>query len=902
MNRYKSLIITGLMAVAMQATAQNTPKAMTVEDLAAWKSITEKAISDDGKWVYAKLEPWRGDATVYAYDAKGEELASFSPAKKGELSVSHYLVVTKTVSLEESDALKLKKTKPKDMPMDELVIFDLLNKKAETIDSLAGYKLSEGGDWIAYQRGRGSDSTLYVRSLDGSKSASFTMVNQYVFSKENNVLYFVTKDTTTLKEGLYAYIAGQSAAPQALLEGKGSFKQLTPNDKGDKFAFLYCADPKKADKGFTLYMSEGNRPATAVDGVSSVLPQGWIVSDNGRLRFTKNSARLFFGIAPEPKQKDTTLLADNRPNVHIWKWDEGVQYTVQNYNLNQDLKKTYTVAYNLGGKNFVQLTSPDIAMFQTVENDAVPTALQTASKPYELESMWEGASRSDISVIDLNTGATRRVKTGIATRPRLSPEGKYVYWYSQADSSWFTWSVADGREYRLTTPQNFVAWQEDHDTPSHPMAYGSAGWTKNDDNILIYDRFDVWSFSPTGATTPVNLTKNGREKNIAYRYLTLDREETSIDTGKPALLSGFDHTTKGYGYYSATFAKPAAPTKLIAGDYMLTTPIKAKKAAALIYTKESYTTYPDVHISDATFKKSVQLTNGIRQQDAFLWGSAELMTWVSLDGQQLTGVVYKPANFDPSKKYPLLVNFYEKNSDTYNSYRMPEPHRSSIDYHFYNSNGYIVFNPDIVYTDGYPGESCYKAVMSGTTALMARGYIDEQHIGAQGHSWGGYQDAYLATRTNLFAAIESGAPVVNMFSAYGGIRWGSGLNRSFQYEHGQSRIGKSIWESPLRYLENSPLFDMDKVETPILIMANDNDGHVPWYQGIEFFVALKRLQKPAWLLNYTGEPHWPTKMPNKIDFQKRMFQFFEHYLHEKPMPKWMSEGIPAVDREFELGY
>jgi len=233
---------------------------------------------------------------------------------------------------------------------------------------------------------------------------------------------------------------------------------------------------------------------------------------------------------------------------------------------------------------------------------------------------------------------------------------------------------------------------------------------------------------------------------------------------------------------------------------------------------------------------------------------------------------------------------------------MPEPHRSSIDYHFYNSNGYIVFNPDIVYTDGYPGESCYKAVMSGTTALMARGYIDEQHIGAQGHSWGGYQDAYLATRTNLFAAIESGAPVVNMFSAYGGIRWGSGLNRSFQYEHGQSRIGKSIWESPLRYLENSPLFDMDKVETPILIMANDNDGHVPWYQGIEFFVALKRLQKPAWLLNYTGEPHWPTKMPNKIDFQKRMFQFFEHYLHEKPMPKWMSEGIPAVDREFELGY
>ena len=134
-----------------------------------------------------------------------------------------------------------------------------------------------------------------------------------------------------------------------------------------------------------------------------------------------------------------------------------------------------------------------------------------------------------------------------------------------------------------------------------------------------------------------------------------------------------------------------------------------------------------------------------------------------------------------------------------------------------------------------------------------------------------------ALRTRLFAAIESGAPVVNMLSAYGGIRWGSGLNRSMQYEHGQSRIGGNIWEMPLQYIENSPLFNMDKVTTPILIMHNDADGHVPWYQGIEYFIALKRLQKPAWLLNYTVEPHWPMRLANRIDFQKRMFQFFNHY-------------------------
>ena len=322
----------------------------------------------------------------------------------------------------------------------------------------------------------------------------------------------------------------------------------------------------------------------------------------------------------------------------------------------------------------------------------------------------------------------------------------------------------------------------------------------------------------------------------------------------------------------------------------------------MLYTIESYTTFPDLHCADLRFKKSVQVSHGDRQQADYLWGTAELVSWISLDGRPLEGVVYKPANFDPNKKYPMIVNFYERNSETLYEYHMPEPHRSTIDYRLYNSNGYIVFNPDIRYRDGYPGESCYNCLMPGVSMMIAKGYIDEKAIGAQGHSWGGYQVAYLATRTNLFAAIESGAPVVNMFSAYGGIRWGSGMARAFQYEHTQSRLGGTPWSRPDRYHTNSPLFTMDKVQTPILIMHNDADGHVPWYQGIEYFVAMKRLGKPCWLLNYTGEPHWPLRMANRIDFQTRMFQFFNHFLKHEAAPKWLDEGVRAVDQPYELGY
>ena len=312
--------------------------------------------------------------------------------------------------------------------------------------------------------------------------------------------------------------------------------------------------------------------------------------------------------------------------------------------------------------------------------------------------------------------------------------------------------------------------------------------------------------------------------------------------------------------------------------------------------------FPDLQVTDASFKKSIKISNANPQQGNFLWGSGELFTWTSADGLSVDGLLYKPENFDPTKKYPMIVNFYDRSSDGLYNYKMPEAHRSTIDYHYYTSNGYVIFNPDVHYIDGYPGQSAFNCIMPGISGLIAKGFIDEKRIGAQGHSWGGYQVAYLATRTTLFAAIESGAPVVNMFSAYGGIRWATGLNRSFQYEQDQSRIGKNIWDSPLRYIENSPLFTMDKVTTPILIMANDNDGHVPWYQGIEYFIALRRLQKPAWLLNYTGEVHWPQKYQNKKDFQIRMSQFFGHYLKGEPMPLWMKEGIPATDRDFELGY
>lgn len=899
MRHLKYLAFVACLGSLSPAFAQNASKSLTVDDLVTWQRITDREISDNGKWVACKMEPWEGDATVYLYAAQGQETATFSPADKFAFSASSgYLVVTQTPGKSTVDSLKVLKTKEDKMPMNTLVIYSVAGKK-ETIDSLKTFKLADEADWIAYQRGR-KDSTLYVRSLDGSKTFQFPTVTDFQFAKKSGMLYYTS--AAEGEAGIFT-LNPEKGSPALIKEGKGVFKQTTFDEKGERLAFLYCADKDSSYKALSLWLSEHNAPAKEIaTRGNKAFPAEWVINENGMLQFSKSASRLFFGTSPEPRQKDTTQLAENRPNVQVWSWDEPVQYTVQNYNKEKDLKKSYQAVYNLGNGSIFQLANEELPNIQLGNEGDAALALLSTSRPYSLSSMWEARTRSDYYTVSLDNGERKQIAQADYGRFRLSPQGKYAYWYGETDSCWYTIALAEGKRYRLTTPESFPAWDEENDVPNHPYAHGAAGWTANDQNLLIYDRYDIWKFDPTAATSPINLTVNGRKEKLSYRLEQLDKEARFIDLGKPQLLKGFNETTKGYGFYNARLSAPAAPKTLLAGNYMLRSINKAKNTDDVIYTMETFQQYPDIHYSTLAFKKSVQLTHGDKQQEGFIWGTAELVSWISLDGRPLEGVVYKPANFDPNKKYPMMVNFYERNSETLYNYRMPEPHRSTIDYHLYNSNEYVIFNPDIRYVDGYPGESCYNCLMPGITMMIAKGYINEKGIGAQGHSWGGYQVAYLATRTNLFSAIESGAPVVNMFSAYGGIRWGSGMARSFQYEHTQSRLGATPWSSPLRYLENSPLFTMDKVQTPILIMHNDADGHVPWHQGIEYFVAMKRLGKPCWLLNYTGEPHWPMHMANRIDFQRRMFQFFNHYLKNQKMPKWMSEGVPAVEQPFELGY
>jgi len=381
----------------------------------------------------------------------------------------------------------------------------------------------------------------------------------------------------------------------------------------------------------------------------------------------------------------------------------------------------------------------------------------------------------------------------------------------------------------------------------------------------------------------------------------LDPDLDHVPTEDDVLLSAFDLRSKAAGYYRDRFSGQEQPRRLAWDDVAFGSLRKAEHADRLLFTKQTFEDFPNLWIADDDFSDMKRVSDANPQQADVRWGTAELVEWTSNDGIPLQGILYKPEGFDPAKKYPMMVYFYERNSQGLHRYVVPAAGGSSINYSFYVSRGYLLFVPDIPYRIGYPGESAIDAVVPGVLAVADQGFVDRERIGVQGHSWGGYQIAYMVTRTDIFAAAEAGAPVANMVSAYGGIRWGSGMSRAFQYERTQSRIGGSLWEMPLRYIENSPIFTADKINTPLLMMHNDGDTAVPWYQGIELFSGLRRLHKPVWMLNYNGEPHGLRKQQNRKDWAVRMQQFFDHYLKDAPAPVWMEQGVPAVLKGKTLG-
>ncbi|HBO43163.1 MAG TPA: peptidase S9 [Planctomycetaceae bacterium] len=908
--------------LAASAVDAREKRPLGVDDIESWQRITETVISPNGDWIAYKTEPWKGDSKVWLYNKKGDKIFELDGGKGIAMTHdSEFMVFTIAPKHEQVSELKRKNTSSEAMPRDALGIHAMRSGRFESVKNIRSHKIPERwAGWLAYQVASPAEKPgvndveshqtkhesaqngfrLHLRNLETGEIRSWPFVTEYHFAAEARRLFFrSTGNERELEPGIHLYDL-ETGQLRPVMTGKNDYGRITVSKKGNMLAFLLKPQGEAGSADFSLYLwTDEGGAEKLVDNQAKGMPDKWRISEHGRIFFSDDGRRVFFGTAPARPQRDASIPDDEFPDVDVWHGAEGLLHTVQLVNRDRELRRTYLAAKDRKTGSLVQIETEAIPQSHLLDKGNADQVLLLSSKPYELQSMWDPLLH-DAYLLDLTTGERRPVVKAVRTPPQPSPSGKYLFWFDYSDYSYYTHHVASGKQYRITEPTVLRADTETNTTFDYNEPYGAPAWLADDQALLVYDRYDIWKVDPRNKRKPENLTKSGRRDRTVYRLIPFAGIENALNEKEPQYLIGVNEVSRASGYYRSSVERPSQPKPLIAGAYRLSLPQKAANSDTVVYTKETFNLFPDLLVSDLRFRDSVRISDANPQQADFAWGTAELYRFTSLDGRPLEGLLYKPEGFDPSRKYPMIVHFFHKSSDQIFQHRTPQFSGSRIDYQFFVSNGYIVFNPDVHFDPGYIGESAYKSVMPGIAALIDEGFVDPKRIGAQGHSYSGYQVAYLATRTNLFACIESGAPVVNFFSAYGGIRWESGRARVAQYEHDQTLA--TIWEAPLRFLENSPLFAMDKVTTPILIMHNDADGAVPWSQGIEYFVALRRLEKPVWMLNYRGEGHGIRTLKNQKDFQKRMSQFFDHYLKGKPMPEWMRDGIPAVDKHHNLGY
>ncbi len=741
-------------------------------------------------------------------------------------------------------------------------------------------------------------SALILRRLSDGSSRTFPDVLDYTFSKDAKTLIFGVASKKEENNGAFAFTPGADGAPVALLSGPGKYTKFTWDEKQTQLGFISDKDDAtaKQPRMKVYYWLRGDASAKEVVSTKTTgFRPEFIVSDKGSLAFSYDGSRLFVSNAPPPDPEpdpNNAVPDEEKVNVDLWHWKDEYIQPVQKIRAIPDRDRSYRGVYHIEDQKFVQLADTTLENVNPSSNGLY--ALGTDDRSYRVQSTWDPGF-TDYYLVNTMDGSRKPLQKGQQFGVSWSPDSKYVVYFDGKD--WNSVSIPDLKVTNLTGKLNVKFAREDHDTPSAPPPYGLAGWTKGDKDVLIYDQFDIWQIAPDGSSPAKNLTGGvGRHEKIVLRYIRLDPDERSIDPDKTLLLNADNEETRDSGFYRVKIG--GTPEKLIMDAKNFGNPTKAKDTDKVMFSASRFDAFPDLWVSTLDFKSPHKLSNGDAQRAPFKWGTAELIRYKSKDGVPLQGVLIKPDNFDPNKKYPMLVNFYEKLSNTLHNFREPGP-GTSINLSFYASNDYVVFLPDIVYKTGYPGKSAMNCVMPGVDAVVEKGFVDKNAIGLQGHSWGGYQIAYMLTQTNRFKAAAPGAVVVDMFSAYNGIRWGSGVAREFQYEHSQSRIGGTIWDSTQKFMENSPLFYIQNVQTPIMTIANDADDAVPWYQGIEFYLSMRRLGKEIYFFSYNGEVHNLRKRQNQKDYTRRTKEFFDHFLKGAPAPDWMKNGIPYLQRDKE---
>lgn len=894
-------------AASSQSTAtpfnrDGTKRPLSVDSYAAWNSIRGAALSPDGSLVAYSVAPGLGDGEVIVRNLEtGQEFRytrgfiGRQQLTPGQLSnplfpdavfTADGLHVLFTIEPSRSEFERLSANLGKgSLPHHfDLAVMDVHSGDVSVLPSVQRFRLPEkGGCCVAYLQAAASterEPTLSMRHFESGLVEPIAATANFAIDDQGQTLAFSVRSAAdggevfvrSIETGEAKTVYRGSATPGVLKlsnDGKTLSFFATQHDGSEQHSQLFFVDTSTGT----------SHPVLLPSSVSARLK----LDPRPGVTFSAGDRILVFHAVPLQRSANLDESVSRPPaNLELWSWNDPVVEPSS-----RATSRSVTVTYDLKSSHVTLLEVDSDPNPRATFAAHAAVALLAVKRSYEFEALWRGFY-CDYYAVDLTTGRVQPIAKHVQPQGRISPDGRFVVYFDDI-SHWHAFEIGSGIDRDLTGSIRGVRFdQETWSYPTTVAPWGVAGWTPNDHSVLIYDRYDVWEVDPLGSRSPICVTRGaGRQARRVFRIVTSARDSQTVNASEPLLLQAADDVSKATGYWSAHLGQAQAPRRLLHLQKRLGIPIRASSSSVYLFTQETFQDSPDLWVAQADFASPHQVSRINPQQSEYLWGTSELVSWRNTDGIPIQGVLYKPAGFDPARKYPLVVFIYERLSQHLFVYKPPEP-TAEINRTIYVSNDYLVFEPDIQYKIGSPGRSALECVEGGVRSLIARGIVDTKAIGLQGISWGGYEATYIVSHSKLFTAAVLDSPITDIVSDYGEFAYDEWTPRLGGYEFLQNRIGVSLWQDPNEYIANSPIMAANRITVPILMMANDGDGTVSWTQGLELYVALRRLKREVYLVDYHGDQHQPGALGSRLDIARRTQQFFDHYLKHLDPPEWMT--------------
>lgn len=768
--------------------------------------------------------------------------------------------------------------------------------------------------------GRGTDAILY--DLQAGRGLFLGSVGEASFNRQGDLLGYTVDAGVKDGNGLYA-IDLKSSRTHVLDNDTLTYARLTWSDDGNRVAALKGhAVEKMRDRDNVLVAFTNLRtslddpeyaPAILDPTKVSGFPKDFVVSERAPLSWSEDGRLVFLGILPQRAAPDTGRRpgTDSLANVDVWRTqDEDIQ-SVQMIRAEQERNFTFLQAFDVASSRYITLT--DSAMRTVAVSPDGKWAVGRNDRAYISDY---NRPRADLYRVNTSTGERTLIVTGQLIQQHVlgfSPDGKrYLYW---KDNRFQAYDMEGGATKTLASVGGSFANME-YDYPGTRPSYGIAGYASDGSGVIAQHRYDLW-YLPFDGSAGRNLTGGmGNKGEIRFRFLRTDAIDSSasrrvrtgdeIDLSKPVTLSAYGEYTKKSGFFRL---ENGTLKELVYDDALFSTPNRAEMADRFLFTRQTFAEYPDLQVSGPSFTDARKITDANPQQAEYLWGRRVLFDYRIKDGTRLQGILALPDDYQAGEKRPMLVSFYEKNSQNMHRYSAPSfitgmgalPMEAV-------SRGYITMLADVYFHTGSSHSDMLEAVEAATRKVIAMGYADPKRIGVHGHSYGGEGAAFIGTRSRLFAAVGMGAGVTDLFSDFSQswgwsyqVTGGSGANGNEYYLNGQGRWGKSPWDDPDLFHFESALTHVREVTAPFLMMHGTADPTVSFSEGMNFYNALRYNGKSAVLLAYPGEGHGLRGLANRRDLTIRYFEFFDHYLKGAPAPKWMTDGVPFIVKDASKG-